>query len=51
MFTVTIKDSSPSCLFLCLLLTVINSFLQLNDKNDTERKTNFDNNFLIENKL
>ena len=26
-------------------------FLQLNDKNDIERKTNFYNNFLIENKL
>ena len=51
MFTVPMKDSSPSCLFLSLFLTVINKFLQLNDKNDTKRKTNFYNNFLIENKL
>ena len=51
MFTIPIKDSSPSCLFLCLFFTVINRFLLLNDKNDTERKTNFDNNFLIENRL
>ena len=51
MFTVPMKDSFPSCLFLSLFLTVINKFLQLNDKNDTERKTNFYNNFLIENKL
>lgn len=51
MFTVPMKDSSPSRLFLSLFLTVINKFLQLNDKNDTERKTNFYNNFLIENKL
>ena len=32
-------------------LLVINGFLLLNDENDTERKTNFDNTFLIENKL
>ena len=51
MFTAPIKDYSLSCLFLSLFLTVINNFLQLNNKNDTERKTNFYNNFLIENKL
>ena len=51
MLTVPIKDSSPSCLFLSLFLTVINKFSQLNDKNDTECKTSFYNNFLIENKL
>ena len=51
MFTVPIKDSSPSCLFLSLFFTVINRFLLLNDKNDTERKMNFDNNLLIENRL
>ena len=32
-------------------LLVINGFLLLNDENDTERKTNFDNTYLIENKL
>ena len=51
MLTVPMKDSSLSCLFLSLFLTVINKFLQLNDKNDTGRKTNFYTNFLIEYKL